>query len=144
MGCAIYATAGLDRAGCFHPADSCGRGQFVRMAQAAISVQQGAASETDAFGDGGTGDLPIPGFDNFSGRQAVGQFIEDLPDHDAGAFERRLAVADQRIGDDVFAEFEAFGLAVRSCLHIASVDCGLTECALQARRKKRGLSIAEM
>ena len=76
----------------FHPADSCGRGQIVGMAQTAISVQRGAASETDAFGDGGTGDLPIPGFDDFSGRHAVGQFVEDLPDHDAGAFERRLAV----------------------------------------------------
>jgi len=107
------------------------------MAQAAMSVQQGAASETDAFGDGGTGDLPIPGFDDFSGRHAVGQFIEDLPDHDAGAFERRLAVADQRIGDDVFAEFEAFGFAVRSGLHNAALEFRLAERGLQAVVKTR-------
>ena len=105
------------------------------MAQAAMSVQQRAASETDAFGDGGTGDLPIPGFDDFSGRHAVGQFIEDLPHHDACAFERRLAVADQRIGDDVLAEFEAFGFAVRSGLHIAALEFRLAERDLQARRK---------
>jgi hypothetical protein len=65
----------------------------------------------------------------------VSQFIKDLPNHDARAFECRLAVADQRIGDDVFAKFEAFGLAVCSCLHIAAVEFRLAERGLQARRK---------
>jgi len=108
------------------------------MAQAAMSVEQGAPSQADAFGDGAPGDLPIPGFDDFSGRHAMGKFIEDLPHHDTGAFERRLAVADQWIGDDVLAEFEAFHFAVHSCLHIAAVELRLAERYLQERRKAPG------
>ena len=84
------------------------------MAQATVFVQKGAAGKSNTFGDGGRGDLAAPSFDNLSGRHAVRQLVEDLPDHDASALEGGFAVADQGVGDDMFAEFEAF---VRASFH---------------------------
>ncbi len=42
----------------------------------------------------------LDGFDRFSGSEQ----LEYLPDHDAGTFEGRLAMADLRVGDNIFVE----------------------------------------
>jgi hypothetical protein len=64
------------------------------------------------LGNGGAGHAPAPSLDNFSRRHAVGKFVENLPDHDAGAFERGFAVADLRVGHNVFAQFNALAASI--------------------------------
>ena len=102
------------------------------MTQAPLFVQQGTLSHTDTLGDGGAADFAAPSLHDFSGRHAVSEFVEDLPDHDPCAFEGGFAVADQWISDDVFTEFEAFGFAVRFRSHTVAEDSRLAEGDLQA------------
>src|SRR6058998_3307078 len=95
------------------------------MAQAAMLIQQGPASEADAFRDSVTSYLAIPSLDDRVGRHAVSQLIENLPDHDAGALESGLPMADQWIGDDMFAEFQASRPAICSDLHVVVMAVSL-------------------
>lgn len=71
-------------------------------------IQQRLPGQTNSFGNGGFAHLPIPGGYDLVDRFTAGQRIQHLPDHDARALEGRLAVADFRIGDDVFAQFDSF------------------------------------
>ena len=57
-------------------------------------------------------DFAAPGPDNAFPRRSESDLLENLENHDARALERRLAVADLRIGDDVFAEVDSFGFVV--------------------------------
>jgi hypothetical protein len=45
----------------------------------------------------------------------MGQFIQNLPDHDTRAFERGFAVADFGVGHDIFAQFNAPMFSVFHC-----------------------------
>ena len=82
-------------------------------------VEQGVPGEFDRLRDGGQRDAPAPSLatDEFP-RMSLGYIIQDLPNHDARTLEGRFAVANQRIGHDVLAEFQALGFAVRFRLHI--------------------------
>jgi len=64
--------------------------------------------QPDGFGYRAQRDTPAPALvaDKVP-RPAFGHIFQHLPDHDACAFECGFAVADFRVGHDVFAQFNA-------------------------------------
>ena len=89
------------------------------------------------FSDGFHRNFAAPGPDNAFPRRTESDLLQDLEDHNPRSLKCRFPVTDLRIGDDVFAEFEAFGFAVRSGLHIAALEFRLAERGLQAVVKTR-------
>lgn len=69
-----------------------------------MAVEERGPGQANGFSNGFPGDASGPGFDNGIPGFAAFEGIQHLPDNDAGAFESRFAVANQRVGDDVFAE----------------------------------------
>jgi hypothetical protein len=74
----------------------------------AISFEQRFLRESDGFGYRCQRDAPTPApvADKVPG-PAFGHVLQDLPDHDARTFKSGFAVADFRVGHDVFAQFNA-------------------------------------
>ena len=83
------------------------------MAKFAAVIQQCGAGEADGFADGLHWDSAAPAgvADEIPGA-AFGNIVEDLPNHDASAFEGRLAVTNLGIGHDVSAQLNPFSRAL--------------------------------
>ncbi len=96
-----------------------------RARQSAAFVQPGLPREPDRFADGRKRNPPAPAraADELPG-PAFRHIIQDLPDHDASAFERWFAMADFGIGHNVLAKLNPFAKTlrrvVRSIFHIES------------------------
>jgi hypothetical protein len=69
-------------------------------------IQESLAGQTHSFGDSATGDFAIPGPRNCLCGFSSSQRIQDLPDHNARAFEGGFAVANLRVGDNILAQLE--------------------------------------
>ena len=70
-------------------------------------VQECATRDVNGFEHGGLAHAPAPGIHDLVNGFAAREVFKNLPDHDAGAFEGGFAVADERVGHDVFSEFKA-------------------------------------
>jgi hypothetical protein len=92
-------------AGCFHPAGSrSGR----KRGQTSVIAQEGGAGQAHGFGDGGLGDLAAtPSPDDKVPGQASFHIGQHVGNENARSFERRFAVADHRVGDNVSRQFHA-------------------------------------
>jgi len=89
-----------------------------------LSIEQSLACEFDRLSDGCERDAPAP---SLAANELPGvpicNVVEHLPNHDAGALEGRFAVADEGIGHNVLAEFDALGFAVGFTLHTVVGIC---------------------
>lgn len=85
-----------------------------------------------SFGNGRHRHLAAPGPNDALPRGAVSDLFENLEDHNSGAFEGGLAVADSRVGDDVRPQFHGLGLAVGFLFHAVGSEFHLEAGGLQA------------
>ena len=101
-------------------------------------VEQGATGEFDGLANGGQRDASATAHvaDEIP-RMSVRYVVQDLPDHDTGAFEGGLAVADERVGHNVFAKFEALGFAVGFGFHVVVENCAMGGAIWQACAGRR-------
>lgn len=86
----------------------------------------------NGLGNGLITNLAIPLPRDLGPRQTIFQLFEDNPDHDASAFEGRLATANFRVRDDMPAKFDppVISICLHTCHHtpimgLAEVDCKL-------------------
>jgi len=70
--------------------------------------EPGGLCKSDGFGDRAQRNAPTPALvaDKIP-RPALGDIVQHLPDHDTGALESGLAMADFGVGHDIFAQFNA-------------------------------------
>src|SRR6266849_4776800 len=99
------------------------------------SILEQFAGQFHCFSDGFHWDFAAPGPDNPFPRRAEGNLLQNLEDHDARSLERRFAMADWRISDDVFAEFDSFAIIVCFRFHVSAIHCARPTTDLQARHR---------
>src|SRR5437588_11308071 len=91
------------------------------------------AGQFHGFGDSCHRNFAAPRPDYPLPRRAIGHLFQYLEYHNARAFEGRFAVADLRIGYDVFAEFQAIAFAICLRFHAVILNTATEEMSLQAR-----------
>ena len=109
--CATAARTSADRRGRFRPANSCGQLAGQLPMKPSAGVKECAARKANGFEHGGFANAPAPSRDDPVNGFAACEVFKNLPDHDARALVSRLAVADQRIGHDIFAKLNPLSIA---------------------------------
>jgi hypothetical protein len=95
-------------------------------------VTEEVAGQFHGFRDRGHRDFTPPRPNNPLPRRAAGDLFQHLKHHDSRSLESRPAVANSRIGHDVFAKFNGPGLVDDFRFHAVAWEFALATACLQA------------
>jgi len=96
-------------------------------------VTEEVAGQFHGFRDRGHRDFTPPRPNNPLPRRAAGDLFQHLEHHDSRSLESRPAMANSRIGHDVFAEFNRPRLVVDFPFHAVDWESALPTASLQGR-----------